>query len=1043
MFCRYSKGQWIISLILILSLTKTYSSNDLCKRTGNCHCLNNSDHYEYQCFDFKNNEEIILHIYPNSSIQIDCNNVISLNSQKLPQVVFKNIDKLKINYCPLPDNGLREIVDHFGLQNLDVLSFEYGIFDNFTLPKEKVQGINNVTVLKLRANDLNSLEDGFFENFPELVSLELDRNHLELKENSFSALSKLKFLSISDNHLEKLPSKIFQNLNNLEKLNVWKNDLKVIERHTFEGLHNLKVLELAFNKIEEIEEGALDFTPSLVNISFRYNSLKTLSRSAFKSNNLLEQVIVSGNSGLHLENGVFADLTFLNSVDLEGSKLDIIPEDLFENCTSLAHISLGNNNIELIPKNLFKNLINLKTLSLANNKIKSLDDNTFKSLTKLETLFIQGNELKEMNAELLKSLTKLKELDLSYNKIRNIHLDAFGRNKLRKIYLQHNLYRYERMGIYPISPFNKCGDLEEIDLSYNEVIDFPEDLMLLVSVKSVNISHNNISSLRVNALWKISPNDLTIDLESNQISYLKFDHVEITAYKQPDLDAYHNTDSPSTIRISRNPIVCDCFSIDFVKYLRNELYPGVKASIYFVYDELVCESPEVFKGISVENITPDMLSCPIEDVVGDFNCTNVEECGCIWRPFDYALVINCQGKNLTSLPEIMHPSELYFKQTEVHMENNLLMNGPTADDIGFWNVSRLFLGNNSIKSIGWVPPRLEILDLHNNRIENIDYAILDLMNKTSLKKIFLRGNPWICDCSAANLTSFLRQHVHQIDTNHIYCVGTSNQLINLNEKDLCPTNPLLLASAVVLILCLCVLSSMAAIYYRFQREIKVWMYAHNICLFLIEEEELDKDKIYDAFVSYSHKDEDFVIENLISILEGGPKPYKLCLHFRNWVPGEFIAKQVTSSVHDSRRTLVVLSPNFLESVWGKMEFRTAHTEAMREGRARVIIVLYGDVNMDSLDDELKAYMKTNTYIKWGDPWFWDKLKYALPHSRIKGFNNKSQKHANMMKYIEDKFVLVDDRSASKTDESDGTLSLSRENVKKIDEENVILRNEIA
>ncbi|KAL3279760.1 hypothetical protein HHI36_017268 [Cryptolaemus montrouzieri] len=663
----------------------------------------------------------------------------------------------------------------------------------------------------------------------------------------------------------------------------------------------------------------------------------------------------------------------------------------------------------------------------------------------LENLYLQHNNLREITINLLKHLTKLKELDLSYNDILNIHLDAFSRTKnLVKLSLSHNQYNYQDVSIFPVSPFNKCGNLQEIDLSHNNIQDFPEDLMLLTSMKTIDLSWNNIKSLRVNALWKVTISELKIDLEHNQISRLNFEGVEVTALQQPDLDAYHNVGASAVINISENPIICDCFAIDFVRYIQDEIYPGVKTAIFFLYDNVKCASPEIFEHISIEEITPAMLSCPLEDVIENFTCTNSDRCVCAWRPFDYSLIVDCDNKNLTSIPEIYQPMKLIFNQTEVHLEGNYLTKGPAADSVGFENVSKLYLGSNKIDEIEWIPPRLKILHLHDNKLEKIHHQVLEQLNSTQIQNISLNGNLWKCDCAAANLTNFLRQHVHQIDTSQIFCDRSNKLLINLNDKDLCPHNSFLLASITSLIFLLCILTSVAAFYYKFQQEIKVWMYAHNICLFLIEEEELDKDKIYDVFVSYSHKDEDFVLENLVAVLENGPKPYKLCVHFRNWIPGEFISTQVTSSVRDSRRTMVILSSNFLESVWGKMEFRTAHSEAMREGRARVIIVLIGDINIDSLDDELRAYMKTNTYIKWGDPWFWDKLKYALPHSKLDRVDIQSQKHANMMKYIDDKFSLVKGKTSS---ENSSTTSISIKNGKKLDveldiDEDAIIKHEI-
>lgn len=161
----------------------------------------------------------------------------------------------------------------------------------------------------------------------------------------------------------------------------------------------------------------------------------------------------------------------------------------------------------------------------------------------------------------------------------------------------------------------------------------------------------------------------------------------------------------------------------------------------------------------------------------------------------------------------------------------------------------------------------------------------------------------------------------------------------------------------------------------YKTEIKIWISIHLLPVPLLEQ-----NKKYDSFVSFSHKDEEFVIKQLVPELEKGSAPFKLCLHYRDWVVGDWIPSQIARSVDESRNTIIVLSPNFLESVWGLIEFRTAHMSALKDRQNRIIIIIYGEMSTKDLDPELKSYLSMNTYIKWGDYLFWERLKYALRHS---------------------------------------------------------------
>ena len=79
------------------------------------------------------------------------------------------------------------------------------------------------------------------------------------------------------------------------------------------------------------------------------------------------------------------------------------------------------------------------------------------------------------------------------------------------------------------------------------------------------------------------------------------------------------------------------------------------------------------------------------------------------------------------------------------------------------------------------------------------------------------------------------------------------------------------------------------------------------------------------FLSCFSQDEDWVLSQLVTRLEE-QEGFKLCLHFRDWTPGDWIPDQIVRSVDKSRRTVVILSKHFVESIWSRLEFKAAHSQ---------------------------------------------------------------------------------------------------------------------
>lgn len=445
------------------------------------------------------------------------------------------------------------------------------------------------------------------------------------------------------------------------------------------------------------------------------------------------------------------------------------------------------------------------------------------------------------------------------------------------------------------------------------------------------------------------------------------------------------------ILLDDNPLICDCQIYQFLRYLESNEYLSPDNILNLKMDNLFCKEPDWLYNKHLVDLSSKSLKCLIDEP-HNWNAECPDKCECWIRPENSAYLIDCSGKNLTQAPKLIKAPDDYF--IEINLSNNYLTNMPPLNRYGYEKVTVMLLSSNHILNIPIEPlsMHIRVLSLNDNYLKTIDPQVLnDFKNSKNLINLTLHNNKWSCDCNDRNFLQFIQTEGSRLrDLQEVTCGDENIKVYLMTSDEICPTAiDLIIGSCIGISSVGIIIAILTVLYYRYEHKIRIWLYSKKWCLRWITEDEIDKNKRYDAFISYSHIDDDFVVNNIVSKLESQPKPFKLCVHYRDWPAGEWIPNQVTYSVENSRRTIVVLSKNFLKSEWGKMEFRTAHCQAIKDGRTRVIVIIYGDIPpTEDLDKELQNYLKMNTYVKWGDPWFWEKLLYTLPHDSYINKKNK-------------------------------------------------------
>ncbi|XP_035535374.1 leucine-rich repeat and fibronectin type III domain-containing protein 1-like protein [Morone saxatilis] len=148
----------------------------------------------------------------------------------------------------------------------------------------------------------------------------------------------------------------------------------------------------------------------------------------------------------------------------------------FANMSSLIHLTLSRNTISQIRPYTFADLQDLHALHLDANRLTTLDDSHFQGLVNLRHLILANNQLHSISEGAFQDfLETLEDLDLSYNNLVDIPWETIALLvSVNTLSLDHNLIESVPEGI-----FSNLHKLARLDMTSNKLKKIPPDPLFL------------------------------------------------------------------------------------------------------------------------------------------------------------------------------------------------------------------------------------------------------------------------------------------------------------------------------------------------------------------------------------------------------------------------------------------------------------------------------------------------------------------------------------------------------------------------------------
>ncbi|CAH6790477.1 toll-like receptor 4 [Phodopus roborovskii] len=778
----------------------------------------------------------------------------------------------------------------------------------------------------------------------------MDQNLNKIPENIPSSV---KYLDLSFNPLRTLGSHSFSNFPELQLLDLSRCEIETIEDKAYQGLHQLSTLILTGNPIHNLSQRSFSGLPSLQNlvvVEIKLTSLDSLPIGhliTLKKLNVAHNLIHSFKLPEY-----FSNLTNLEHLDLSNNYIQRIYytdlQTLRENPQLNLSLELSLNPIDFIQPGAFLG-IKLHEMTLRSNfNSTNVMKTCIQNLDGLQVhRLILGEFKNERKVEMFDRSVMEGLCKVTIDEFRLTYADEFS-NDITDFYCLANVSAISLANVYVkhLEDIPKYFKWQTLAVIRCELKQFPP-LELPFLKKLIFATNRGATSFEEVNL----PNLTFLDLSGNGMSFRG-----CCSYSALGTRSLKHLDLSFNGVISMNSNFMGLEQLEYLDFQHSTLKKATEFSMFLPLEKLL------YLDISYTNTKIDfngiffgLTSLNTLKLAGNsFKDNTLSNVFTNTTNLTFLDISKCQLQQVSSgVFDTLHRLELLNMS-----HNNLLILEP------FY-----YKQLHSLKT----------LDYSFNHIET-SKGILQHFPK-NLTFLNLSHNSFACICEHQNFLQWVKdQRLFLVNTEQMTCatpVEMKGSLVLDFRNATCYMQKTIISVTVISVL---VVSTIAFLVYKF--------YFHLILIAGCKKYSRG-ESIYDAFVIYSSRDEDWVRNELVKNLEEGVPPFQLCLHYRDFIPGVAIAANIIQEgFHKSRKVIVVVSRHFIQSRWCIFEYEIAQTWQFLSSHSGIIFIVLEKVEKSLLKQQVELYrlLSRNTYLEWEDNAlgrhiFWRRLKKALLDGR--------------------------------------------------------------